>query len=284
MLPGMELMSCPDLAVPREVMHHVVRVESSYNPYAIGVVGGRLVRQPRNLPEALSTVRMLEQRGYNFSIGLAQVNRYNLAKYGLETYEEAFQPCANLQAGSRILRECYSRSGGDWGKSFSCYYSGDFRTGFRHGYVQKVYASMRRDSDAIGVSVAPIAVIDRVRRRVALQREPARGASAFATAAGLVERRAGLQQAQTAAASDMVAFAQQYSLPDQPSRSAPVQMPAAAGAANAVPPSQSIAAAIPAAEPTRDRPVAVTATRLGAATPPPQGRPDQGGSDGAFVF
>lgn len=77
MLPGMELMGCQDLAVPKEVMHHVVRVESSYNPYAIGVVGGRLVRQPRTLDEAVSTARMLEQRGLNFSVGLAQVNRYS---------------------------------------------------------------------------------------------------------------------------------------------------------------------------------------------------------------
>ena len=82
-LPGMELMGCQNLAVPADVMHHVVRVESSFNPYAIGVVGGRLARQPANLPEALATVRMLEGRGYNFSLGLAQVNRYNLAKYGL---------------------------------------------------------------------------------------------------------------------------------------------------------------------------------------------------------
>lgn len=142
----MELMNCPSLAVPNEVMHHVVRVESSYNPYAIGVVGGRLVRQPRNLAEALATVRMLESKGYNFSLGLAQVNRYNLGKYGLGSYEKAFQACPNLQAGSRILAECYGRSGGDWGKSFSCYYSGNFTTGFRQGYVGKVYASIREAS------------------------------------------------------------------------------------------------------------------------------------------
>jgi type IV secretion system protein VirB1 len=167
MLPGMELLACPNLAVPKDVMHHVVQVESSYNPYAIGVVGGRLVRQPRSLPEAVSTARMLEQRGYNFSLGLAQVNRYNLAKYGLESYERAFEPCANLQAGSRILAECYTRSR-DWGKSFSCYYSGDFKTGFRHGYVQKVYASMRADRPSgTDVTVAPIAVVDRVTRRIA---------------------------------------------------------------------------------------------------------------------
>ena len=138
----MELMNCPSLAVPNEVMHHVVHVESSYNPYAIGVVGGRLARQPKNLSEALATVRMLESRGYNFSLGLAQVNRYNLGKYGLDSYEKAFQACPNLQAGSRILAECYGRSSGDWGKSFSCYYSGNFVTGFRHGYVQKIYASI----------------------------------------------------------------------------------------------------------------------------------------------
>ena len=167
MLLGMELMSCPDLAVPLDVMQHVVRVESSHNPYAIGVVGGHLVRQPKNLPEALSTVRMLESRGFNFSLGIAQVNRYNLGKYGLDSYEKAFEVCPNLQAGSRILAECYSRSGRDWGKSFSCYYSGNFVTGYRHGYVQKIYASMRQI--APGSSSAPqglaIPVVSRPSRR-----------------------------------------------------------------------------------------------------------------------
>ncbi len=167
MLPGMELMNCPNLAVPLEVMHHVVRVESSYNPYAIGVVGGQLARQPKNLAEALSTVRMLEGRGYNFSVGLAQVNRYNLARYGLRSYDEAFQPCANLQAGSRILAECHERSRGDWGKSFSCYYSGNFVTGFRHGYVQKVYASMHGGAQA-GNAAPAIDVIAKPGRRAAM--------------------------------------------------------------------------------------------------------------------
>src|SRR5687768_12133673 len=114
-LPGMELMNCP-LAVPNDVMQHVVRIESSFNPYAIGVLGGRLARQPRNLAEAVATVRMLEGRGFNFSVGLAQVNRHNLARYGLGSYERAFEACLNLQAGSRILAECHGRSGGDWGK------------------------------------------------------------------------------------------------------------------------------------------------------------------------
>src|SRR5690606_17349230 len=141
MLPGIELAACADLAVPVEVMRHVVRVESSFNPYAIGVVGGRLVRQPRNRAEAVATAKMQEERGFNFSLGLAQVNRHSLASYGLHSYERASDVCANLQAGSKILAECHGRAKGDWGKALSCYYSGDFATGFRHGYVQKVLAS-----------------------------------------------------------------------------------------------------------------------------------------------
>lgn len=40
MLPGLEMMACPEMAVSMDVMQHVINVESSSNPYAIGVVGG----------------------------------------------------------------------------------------------------------------------------------------------------------------------------------------------------------------------------------------------------
>ena len=160
------IFDCPNLAVPMDIMQHVVRVESSGNPFAIGVVGGRLARQPQNLAEAIATVKMLEQKRYNFSLGVAQVNRYNLAKYGLNSYEQAFQVCPNLQAGSRILRECYNRSK-DWGKSFSCYYSGNFVTGYQHGYVQKIFASMRRGAPIIASrNDGAITVISNANRKV----------------------------------------------------------------------------------------------------------------------
>lgn len=155
MLPGMELMGCTDLAVPAEIMHHVVGIESSYNPFAIGVVGGRLARQPRTLSEAVSTTRMLEREGYNFSVGLAQVNRHNLAHHGLDSPEKAFDTCPNLRAGARILAQCHTRAAGDWGKAFSCYYSGNFVTGFEHGYVQKVLASWQAGARAPAIPVVP---------------------------------------------------------------------------------------------------------------------------------
>jgi type IV secretion system protein VirB1 len=174
-LPDMDVMNCQDLAVPLVVMQHVVNVESSYNPYAIGVVGGRLVRQPGSLSEALATVRMLESRGYNFSLGLAQVNRYNLGRYGLKSYEKAFQACPNLRAGARILAECHAQAGNDWGKAFSCYYSGNFVTGYRLGYVQKVFASMRSADAQVTGATFPRAIegVEKVvRRTVAVTRYP----------------------------------------------------------------------------------------------------------------
>jgi type IV secretion system protein VirB1 len=156
MLAGMEMMSCPNLAVPAEVMQHIVNVESGHNPYAIGVVGGQLVRQPQNLDEAIATVQMLESKGYNYSLGLAQVNRNNLGKYGIDSYEKAFDRCTNLAVGARILADCYV-SAQDWGKAFSCYYSGNYVTGFRDGYVQKVFDSIDRTTRSTTmVQTAPI--------------------------------------------------------------------------------------------------------------------------------
>lgn len=156
MVPGMEMMGCQNLAVPAEVMEHVINVESSRNPYAIGVVGGQLVRQPKNLPEAVATVRMLEQSGYNYSLGVAQVNRANLGKYGLDSYEKAFEYCPNLTAGSKILAQCYASAGKDWGKAFSCYYSGNFTTGYQDGYVQRIFNSMAKSGMIAGVSAIPL--------------------------------------------------------------------------------------------------------------------------------
>ena len=125
----------------------VAQIESSFNPFAIGIVGGQLTRQPRNLPEAISTVKALQAQGRNFSAGLTQINIVNWAAYQLD-YETVFDPCANLRASQGVLSECYGRAlklsdstQAALHKALSCYYSGNFVTGFREGYVQKVVAA-----------------------------------------------------------------------------------------------------------------------------------------------
>lgn len=115
----------------------VARVESKFNPFAIGVVKGYLKRQPTNHAEAVATAKSLHAQGKNFSMGLMQVNRYNLAHYGL-TYETVFEPCKNINVGAKILKECFDRAGGNGQtalkKAFSCYYSGNFKFGFKSDF------------------------------------------------------------------------------------------------------------------------------------------------------
>ena len=127
----------------------LVSVESAFNPHAIGVVQGVLERQPNSRAEALATARNLEANGWSYSAGLAQINVRNFARLGLSA-ETAFEPCANLRAMEAILLECFERArkGGAnpqsaLRQSFSCYYSGNFVTGFRDGYVAKVLRSAR---------------------------------------------------------------------------------------------------------------------------------------------
>ena len=121
----------------------LVAVESGFNPHAIGVVGGVLDRQPRNRAEALATASRLRATGWNFSVGLAQINQSNFERLGL-TADKAFDPCANMGAMQTVLRECFERTATRGAPqaalrdALSCYYSGNFVTGFRHGYVQRV--------------------------------------------------------------------------------------------------------------------------------------------------
>lgn len=139
--------------VAHETMARLVRVESGFNPFAIGVVNGHLERQPKNLDDAVATAQQLEKDGWNFSVGLAQINISNLKKYNV-SYENAFDLCRSLSMGGKILKECYDRAKltrkddqDALAASLSCFYSGNFKTGFKPdfkgqpSYVQKVLAA-----------------------------------------------------------------------------------------------------------------------------------------------
>jgi len=129
--------------------HALITVESSFNPYAIGVVDGVLERQPHTRGEAIAMARALRAAGWNFSAGLAQINVRNWEHTGL-TVETVFDACANLRAMQRILRECYARAAAqapdDQARlraTLSCYYTGNFVDGIRDGYVDRVLAAAR---------------------------------------------------------------------------------------------------------------------------------------------
>ena len=82
MLDTLTIQQCAPM-VNHGLMMSVVGVESSHNPYAIGVVNVRLRRQPQNITEAKATAQFLENAGYNYSVGLAQINRSNFSRFKL---------------------------------------------------------------------------------------------------------------------------------------------------------------------------------------------------------
>lgn len=159
-------------------LERIVSVESSFNPWAIGVVGGYLARQPVTQGEAVATARALHEAGWNFSLGLGQVNRYNLSKYGLD-YESVFKPCDNLRVTARIFAECLQRARGALPEeqaqkaAFSCYYSGNFTRGLQpegveqRSYVDRIMAVNTTQPAADAAVAIPVIVTSRNRTSAA---------------------------------------------------------------------------------------------------------------------
>ena len=142
----------------KQVMAAVADTESKFNPFAIGLVGG-YVRQPKNHQQAITTVRELVKAGRDFSVGIVQVNQSNFAKYGLNE-SNMFDPCTNLRVGSSIFKSCFDVATKRFGSQYSydgrlrlaasCYYSGNFKTGFKADfagqppYVVKFYNNLSK--------------------------------------------------------------------------------------------------------------------------------------------
>ncbi|MCK9704744.1 lytic transglycosylase domain-containing protein, partial [Pseudomonas syringae pv. syringae] len=136
----------PDTLTP------IVKTESSFNPYAIGVVGKVLPRQPQSLDEAVLVVKQLVEEGANFSIGLGQINRQH---FDVNRPESVFEPCTNLRMSAAVLEQCYAVASAKepnrqaaLHKAISCYYSGNPKGGFKaeaafggSSHVQRVLAN-----------------------------------------------------------------------------------------------------------------------------------------------
>jgi type IV secretion system protein VirB1 len=130
----------------------IVKTESSFNPWAIGVVGKPLPRQPQTLDEAVTVVKALVEEGADFSIGLGQINRQH---FDVGKPERVFDPCTNLRMTAVVLQACYSKASQSepdqqaaLQKAISCYYSGNLKRGFAPerqfggtSHVQRVLAN-----------------------------------------------------------------------------------------------------------------------------------------------
>jgi len=131
--------------VPPITVNAIVKTESSFNPWAIGVnSANRLANQPTSYRQAFSIADGLMRTNASFDLGLAQINSFNLKGLGM-TAQQVLDPCTNLQAMQTIFLDCWNRAKKIEANSnkavtmaFSCYNTGNFKDGFNNGYVIKV--------------------------------------------------------------------------------------------------------------------------------------------------
>lgn len=131
-----------------ETLAAVMRAESGFDTLAVNVNGsdgGR--RHPATREAAAALATALIAAGRSVDLGLMQVNSGNLHALGLSV-ADAFEPCANLRAGARLLRAGYVAAVHDVADpqralriAFSRYNTGDPARGFANGYVARVQAA-----------------------------------------------------------------------------------------------------------------------------------------------
>lgn len=123
------------------VAHAIIKTESSFNPWAIGVNRGSRISQPTSYASAVNTAKNLLKAGGNIDLGLAQINSNNLRWLGLSV-EQVFDPCTNMKAMQTVYNHCYAKAGNSGHgtriqRAFSCYNTGNTSKGFSNGYVNK---------------------------------------------------------------------------------------------------------------------------------------------------
>ncbi len=135
----------------------IVRTESGGHLYVLSDDGPRnlpwqvrktMLRSfyPETLQQALSIAKTLIDNGHLVGIGLTQVSSQHLSRLGLSV-EQLLDPCTNLRAGVWILTNFYLNARRQYKNpqsallaALSAFNTGNFKSGFANGYVQKVMA------------------------------------------------------------------------------------------------------------------------------------------------
>ena len=133
---------CAPSVAPETVLA-IIQTESSGEPFALNVNGGRQPARQSNAGDAAATARRFVASGYSVDLGLGQINSRNMRWLGL-TWETVFDPCTNVAALARVLTTNYNAvsAGRDpqtaLRVALSMYNTGSQSRGFRNGYVAKV--------------------------------------------------------------------------------------------------------------------------------------------------
>jgi len=155
---------CAPSVAPETVLA-IVQTESSGDPFALNVNGGRQPARQNSAADAAATAQRFVAAGYSVDLGLGQINSRNMRWLGL-TWDTVFDPCTNVAALARVLTANYNavKAGRDpqtaLRVALSMYNTGSQTRGFRNGYVAKVVSNAGvAYAPASSVSASPAAAI-----------------------------------------------------------------------------------------------------------------------------
>lgn len=145
--------ACAPAAAPG-TLAAVAATESGFDPLAIGDNTTGTSWRQGSREEAIALARSLIGDGHTVDLGLMQIDASNLAPLHL-SLSEAFDPCASLSAGARVLATNYTPARGAGAeidsseqaalqRALSRYNTGSPTKGFRNGYVARVLAAAKR--------------------------------------------------------------------------------------------------------------------------------------------
>lgn len=128
--------------VQYQTMASIARVESGFNPYAVGDNTTGQSYMPGTYGEAVRIASDLIARGHSVDMGIVQVNSVHLRDYGLSV-PQLLAPCTNARIGGVILGDAYAHAANVFGPgktalahAISAYNTGSLYAGAP--YVRKV--------------------------------------------------------------------------------------------------------------------------------------------------
>jgi type IV secretion system protein VirB1 len=143
------VMACAPF-VSSNTMMAIISHESGGNPWALGVNGVHRFQKPVDYPSAVAEAKRLIAKGASIDMGLMQINSRTMGNLGL-TVEQVYDPCSNIYAGGVVLTRNYVKATQQFSDSqsallaaLSAYNTGNFRSGFKNGYVRLVLNQAQR--------------------------------------------------------------------------------------------------------------------------------------------
>lgn len=122
--------------IPNPLLVAIAKVESNFRPWVININhNGQSIKviNPKSYEEAVYYLMYLHQNGYNYDVGIGQINVVNIKRFGINPVS-LLDPCTNIMVSAHILRENINKYGFTWDAIWR--YNG------RREYAFKVYKAL----------------------------------------------------------------------------------------------------------------------------------------------